>query len=143
MTAMYYPALSADGWVSTPLKILDYLIADFYEAEASQSYLFMGSISSLPDILRRNNGDITRSATEVQATLTRYLSRFFTDVVVEAAEHNKLNDTDTPNDSFMGGSMRLYVTAVKDGQELKLYDLVRTTGTLIQDIRRIRESETL
>lgn len=64
-------------------------MSDFYEAEYSQSYLFYGSISSLPWTLQEYQSDETVVATKIRSTLMPYLEKYFDEVEVEcAAEDN-------------------------------------------------------
>lgn len=81
-----FPSLSEDGWVTSPEKTADYLLSHFIVADASQSYLFSGNVSSLPKILQETQGDIRQTCNEVRQSLNEYFLRYFNNVVTEVNE---------------------------------------------------------
>lgn len=83
---VYYPSLSEDGWVNSSIKVADNLLSDFFLSEYSQSYIYNGTISSLPWIIQHTQGDMTKTITLSEKTLSEYFSKYFNNVVVEVAE---------------------------------------------------------
>jgi hypothetical protein len=81
-----FPSLSEDGWVTSPEKTADYLLSHFIVADASQSYVFSGNVSSLPKILQETQGDIMQTCIAVRQSLNDYFSRYFNNVVTEVSE---------------------------------------------------------
>jgi hypothetical protein len=81
-----YPSLSEDGWVTSPERTADYLLASFIVADYSQTYMYPGMVSSLPWILQNNLGDTPRAAIEIQRALDTYFSRYFTNIVSDVKQ---------------------------------------------------------
>lgn len=87
----YYPSLSEDAWVDSPIKIADNLFSCFFTSEFSQSYIYQGHITSFPYILQDNQGDITSTINAVRSELSIYFSRYFNNVVVEVIDKTDIN----------------------------------------------------
>lgn len=127
-TSVYYPSLSEDSWVDSPVKQADYLFSTFFVADYSQTYLYKDKVSSLPYILQNNTGDVTRTCTEVQTTLSSYFSRYFNNVVVEV--------TEVPNpEATSKAQISIYVKfADKDNKEHVLGKLLQYQDTIISKV---------
>jgi hypothetical protein len=80
-----YPSLT-DSWVSSSLGVADNLMCCFILSDYSQSYLYQGFVSSLPWIIQDTQGDMSRTCSVTQSTLSDYFSRFFNNVAVEVTE---------------------------------------------------------
>lgn len=87
MAKSIVPSLSAeDGWVSTPARMVDYLMVHFLESDYSQTYLFFGEVSSLAKIVQETQGDMVGFVTRCQNQLMTYFSRYFENVIVEVTD---------------------------------------------------------
>lgn len=128
---IYYPALNEEGWVESVEKKLDALLADFYMAEYSQDTVFYKSISSLPWILQRNNGDMTETAIAIRSQLQTYLMKYFETVYVECEP--------VPTDSDMKGVISLLVDVAANGESIRLRNLLRIQGTRLMDVKKALE----
>lgn len=86
-----FPSLSEDGWVSSSTKVADYLFSHFFISDYSQTYVYDKQVSSMPWIIQKNQGDMTQTLSDMQATLSIYFSRYFNNVVVEAKDITDAN----------------------------------------------------
>lgn len=71
------PTLTASGWLTDSNKILERLFLYFIGTAYSQSYIYHGSVSSLPWLYYRYGNDLEELATQVKLTLETYLSSYF------------------------------------------------------------------
>lgn len=128
---VYFPSLSEDGWVTSSMKIADYLLSHFFISDFSQSYIYITNVSSLPWIIQKHQGDISRTCTEIQNTLSEYFSRFFSNVQVEVTD---VTNTATPSKA----EISIYLKFIdKDNKEFvfgKLLEIADMTITKIIDI---------
>lgn len=120
-------SLGPDGWVITPLKKFQAMMAHFFVNEYSQTHLFNGRISSLTYIVQSTQGDVSAFCAALDKTLMSYLSTMFNSVVVDVAE--------VPSDRQFYGEVRLYVSVRDDdGTELNLGKVIRTENGLLKEI---------
>jgi hypothetical protein len=77
------PSLSADGWVNSSLKTADYLFSHFFASDYSQSYTYLGGVSSFAYIIQSNQKDIRGTIRNLESTLNGYFGKYFQNVVVE------------------------------------------------------------
>ncbi len=96
------PSLSEDGWVNNSIKTCDYLLSHFFLSDYSQSYIYHGQVSSLPWIIQQTQGNMSRTVSLTQQTLSGYFSRYFNNVVVEVSE---IEDANNPSK----GEITIYV----------------------------------
>ena len=129
MTAnVYVPTLSTDEWVNNSMKTADYLLSWFFLSEYSQTYLYIGEISSLPYILHTTQGDMVQAATLTRETLKKYFSRHFNNVVVEVSE--------VPNDADpSAGQLKIYLKFTdKEDKEFVLGKMLEISNMTIKRI---------
>lgn len=121
------PVLGPQHWVLTPQQIFDQVMSDFFVSEYSQDTLFRDSVTSLTWIIQTSYGDITACCTAIQESLRTYLTSYFNNVDVEAAE--------IPSDNTMKADIRVFVTCnADDGTELNLGKLIRSESGKITEI---------
>lgn len=129
---MATPYFSIDtGLIHDPGKKLDCLITDFYEAEYGQSYIFYGSVSSLPWLLQQNQDDPTGAAREIRNQLEIYLGRYFDLVEVEVAPQE--------SDSTTKYDLMLYIGVTDEGRKVTLYQQLKIAGTKLEQSIEIRK----
>lgn len=87
MTIIPVPSLSDQGWLWARDQKIDFLLAHFFEANASQSYLFRGSVNSMQNILAEKGDDIVSLCQTLNRVLESYLGKYFDSATVEAI-HN-------------------------------------------------------
>ena len=91
----FYPSLSEEGWVSEPIKIADWIMADFFSSDYSQSHSHHRHVASFAYILQKNHHSINQIIHEMTKILTRYFSRYFDNVLVEIADETGVSDSAT------------------------------------------------
>jgi hypothetical protein len=77
------PSLSADGWVNSSLKTADYLFSHFFTSDYSQSYTYLGGVSSFAYIIQANQNDIPSTIRNLESVLSSYFGKYFQNVGVE------------------------------------------------------------
>jgi len=127
-TTATLPTLSTDGWVDSSLKTADYLFSHFFASDYSQSYTFIGSVSSFAHILHVNQGSISSTIRELQSSLSDYFGKYFTNVVVE------IDDTATVEGSS-SVTLNLFLNFTdKTGTTYSLGKMIEYTNTTINRI---------
>ena len=79
------PSLSEDSWTTDSVKVADYILSYFLTSQYSQTYLYIGHITSFAYIIQSKSGDVNATVIETQNQLTAYFSKYFVDVNVEVA----------------------------------------------------------
>lgn len=125
-----YPSIDS-GYIYDPNKKLANLLSDFFEAEISQSYLFKGSISSLPGILQQNDGQPDATADSIRLQLEVYLKKYFDDLEVECATQ--------PNESATTYDLLLSVNVRQAGETASLNQVLKIDGTKLTDSLAFRK----
>ena len=122
-----YPSISPDGWVEAPLPKLDSLITDFGYSEFSQSTLYLGAVTSLPHIIKTNQGDPAATSQEIVRKLTAYLLRYY-----ENARIDSQVVPDPTSSSKVG--VTLNVTVIdKTGLEISMARLLEYDGSKLKN----------
>lgn len=122
-----YPSLSTDGWIEAPLPKLDALITDFGYSEYSQSTLYHGRVSSLPYIIKANQGDPAGTSRDVIQSLTNYLLRYYENARVESQVV-----PDSTSASKVGITLNVTVYD-KTGSEIRLSRLLEYSGSKLMN----------
>ena len=122
------PTLSEDGWVDSPTKTMDYLFANFFATDYSQSNTFMGEVVSFSKILTDTQGDIQSTISTTRQTLTRYFSRYYNNVVVEVGEVPNLENSSKQQIS-------IYATCTSDaGEIINLGMVAKYSGKILEEV---------
>jgi hypothetical protein len=80
---MYFPSLSESGWLTSSARIADALLAHMLISNYSQSQIYAGSVSSMAYVIEQGQGDIPKTISLLENTLSTYLKRFFDQVSIE------------------------------------------------------------
>lgn len=124
----YVPTLSDDGWTDSNNKVADYLFSHFFLSDYSQSYLYIGHVSSMAWIIQNTQGSMSDTTTLVQQTLSDYFSRYFNNVVSEVKE------IPNPTDPSVG-QISIYVSFTDiEGNKLTLGKMIQVTDSTISKI---------
>lgn len=130
------PMFSTTGWTASLNEKADALLSHFFEADAFQSNLYMGNISSLQYLIQQYNSDIVKLLSNIRQTLEQYLTRYYPEgVVVQATS----NGTDP---SFTAGVLDVTITAsvTEGGLQYSFGYLVSAENSIISKIARINNS---
>lgn len=86
------PSLSQDGWVTDTAMKADYLLAQLFETNYSQSVLYAGAITSFQYLIQKY-GDNPAKLIEVSIDkFQTYFQRYFNNVLVEVLVPPDPND---------------------------------------------------
>lgn len=129
--ASYVPTLSEDGWENSPEKMGDILISHFFISDYSQTQLYTGQVASLPYILQQNQSDLSGLFSDITSVLTRYLSRYLQNVVVEVNQNAQYT-----KGSFV--AINLFVSYMgADGKTYTLTNIIQTLNSKIYNITQL------
>ena len=90
---MYFPSLSESSWLTTSQRIADAVIAHFLISNYSQSNIYTGNVSSMAYVIEQGQGDVNKTISLLENTLTTYLKRYFNQVSIEIKELNISNNS--------------------------------------------------
>ena len=127
---------STTGWTSSLNEKADAILSHFFEADAFQSNLYMGNISSLQYLIQQYNNDIVQLIGNARRALEQYLGRYYPQGVIV---NMSSNGTDP---SFTGGELDLTISAtVTEGDvQYSFGYLVSAENSIINKIARINNS---
>lgn len=127
---------STTGWTSSLNEKADGILSHFFEADAFQSNLYMGNISSLQYLIQQYNNDIVQLIGNARRALEQYLGRYYPQGVIVTMSSN---GTDP---SFTGGELDLTISAtVTEGDvQYSFGYLVSAENSIINKIARINNS---
>jgi len=86
------PTLSSAGWVTAFADKADKIMAHFFEAEKSQTFIYGSNVSSLQWLVQEYGNRPVAMTQELREALERYLKRYYTGVIVDVA----IRDDGTP-----------------------------------------------
>lgn len=126
--------LSSSGFVENPPEQADRMMAYFFLNEASQSELYFTNITSLPDLIQKNNGETFVLEQNTKDVLTRYFSRIFDNVEVQTT-------TSIPNPGDKSRTnLTIYVTFSSSKVTYNLANTVHIVDGLVQKITRLNNT---
>lgn len=121
------PVLGPAGWVDSPDKKLDVLMAHIYASDASQSYFFHRQVSSIAKVIKDNEGKLENARVELRQCLTEYFKKYFDNVEVEVYIYE--------NNSFLKGELVLSAEVSDDGGKvIQLHEVMTNKGSLARKI---------
>lgn len=124
------PTLSASGWVGDVVSMATRLLDYFFSSDYSQSHLYRDNVSSFPYLVKVNGHRPEELKRGVKTTLTRYLSRYFDNVVITASTNPIAED----NDSRYNLTIDINVTL--NGREVSLGRAVELGDGRVVNIKR-------
>ena len=127
-TITLHPSLDTDGWVNTPVKVCDYMLAHFFLSDYSQTATFPGEVASFSWILQHYQGDVTRICEVTQTTLARYFGKQFAEVDIQVSQ---LPNPESINEKPL--SLYLILTD-SDGITHNLARLIHYDGMKVSEI---------
>lgn len=102
------PSLSAAGWITAPADKADKLMAHFFEAEKSQTYLYGDNVSSLQWTVEQFGHNPNAMTQELRTTLERYLNRYYTSSTINVS----VVDDGTPR-----YELRVFIQVTDNGKQ--------------------------
>jgi hypothetical protein len=95
------PTLSTQGWVTDQAGKLDFLLSHFFLADFNQTFLYVGQVVSLPEIIQKSGGDAAAVIPELQRKLKAYLLKYYSNVELEVSSKTDLNTDPTSKIELM------------------------------------------
>lgn len=126
------PSLSSSGWVSEISEKAARLMAYFSTSESSQSYYYLGNVSSLPEIIKQYGNDDVQLKSVLQTRLQSYLIRYFDNVEIEVT----ITENTTTSEAY-GLNIQVDCTVTQDNETHSLGRLINTVNSSIMKIIEI------
>ncbi len=126
---VYVPTLSKAGWSKGLAERLDYILSDFFTSEYSQSYIFSGSISSLPYLMQRYQGDIPGLVAATRTTLEDYLGGYFESVIVDVTSNHGVIENPT---NIV--TLTIYCQVIENGKQYSVAKQIESIDSKINKI---------
>jgi hypothetical protein len=131
------PSLSATGWVDEPFKKADMILGHFFVAQASQSNLYKGEVSSLPALVQEHGKDPDLLATAVESNVSRLFNRYFGGTTPDTQVSVKVSVVDSSDDKNTRYEIRLDASVTIDGTFYSLGRIVDVENSSITKIIEI------
>jgi hypothetical protein len=123
--AIPVPSLSSAGWVTAPADKADLIMAHFFEAEKSQTFLYGDNVTSLQWLVEQFGNNPTSMTQELRDALNVYLNRYYTGVIVNI----NVVDDGTPR-----YELRVFIQVTEDGKQYSFGKLLQVTNSKISKI---------
>ena len=135
-TPIPLPMFASTGWTTSLNEKADGILSQFFEADAFQSELYAGNVSSLQYLVQQYNNDPVQMVTNTRLTLEKYLLRYYPEGVI-------VNVTSTATDpNWVGSEYEVKITALvtENGVQQSFGYLVSAENSIISNIARINDS---
>ena len=125
------PTLDETGWATAPTDKADALLSDAFEANASQTYLYKGRITSIQKIIEQSANDMIALVNNLKNALEVYLNRYYLNSSVEVSYK-----ADAKDESNITITIYCIVTE-QDNTQYSLGRLLEVADSKITKIMRI------
>ena len=86
------PTLDETGWATAPTDKADAVLSDAFEANASQTYLYKGRITSIQKVIEQSANDMIALVNNLKNALEVYLNRYYLNSSVDVSYKTALED---------------------------------------------------
>jgi len=125
------PSLSAQGWITDTASKADILLAWFFEAVKSETYLYGNNISNLQWLIEEYGSSIVDLTARIGSTLEVYLGRYYDHVVATvSSDDNAANLTGEI-------TITIHCTLTDNGQQYSLGKLLQINNSIVTNIINI------
>ena len=129
-----FPSLSEDGWITSSQQQGDYLFAQFFASDYSQTQLYLGEVASMAWVIQETQGDVSRTCMLLRDTLQKYFQRYFPRTTVEVNEIQ----SDPPTSS---ASLRIYLSYTdQEGTEYIIGRLIELMDSKVSKIVKLNNT---
>ena len=125
------PTLDETGWATAPTDKADAVLSDAFEANASQTYLYKGRITSIQKVIEKSANDMIALVNNLKNALEVYLNRYYLNSSVDVSYKTALED-----ESNITITIYCIVTE-QDGTQYSLGRLLEIADSKITKIMRI------
>lgn len=126
------PTLSTQGFVYDQAGKIDYLLSHFFLSDYNQTYLYPGTVSSLPEIIQKNGGEVNGVIHDLTRKLKDYLGRYYDSIDLDIYSPNN-NDADVSTKA----ELVISLSVVDGNKSTEFTRLLRTTNSKMSEIIRI------
>lgn len=126
--AILVPTLSSNGWVKDTALKADSLFAYYLISNASQSYLYTGLVSSLPNDIAISNNDTITLTDVIKKNISALFSRYFqaVEVIVKVSAIDPLK----PNEL----NIDITVEVTDNNERFTLGKLIETVDSKVKQV---------
>lgn len=130
------PMFASSGWTTSLNEKADGILSQFFEADAFQSELYAGNVSSMQYLVQQYNNDPVQMVTNTKSTLEKLLGRYYPEGILV-----DVTSTAT-NPSWVGSQYDVKITAqvTENGVVQSFGYLVSAENSIINKIARINNS---
>jgi len=132
MSVNAVPVLGTQSFVTDPANKFNQLMTDIFTADANQSQLYNGHITSLSDMYQRSAGDPNSIPRIFGDALKVYLSRYYDNVNVNVV----VSDT-TPDIAGDGLDIKIIAQVYENEQEQVYGYLLKSQNGALSNLIRI------
>ena len=121
------PVLGTQGFATDSVTKFSMLMSHLYLADAKQSYLYAGQVTTLAEILERSGGDQQLICNNLKTSLGAYFSRYYDSATVTASVLN-------PDDASGALTIQLVIKVFDQGQDLTQAWRFDATNNVISNV---------
>ena len=121
------PVLAPAGWITSPAEKADSLLTYCFETNYSQTYLYLGKITSIQYIIEQNAGDINSLVINLRNSLEVFFGRYYDSVIVDVTYTVDKND-------ISNITLRLNCLVTDNGVQYSLGRLLTVSGSKISKV---------
>lgn len=126
------PTLSTLGFVYDSANKFDSLIAHAFVADYNQTYLYPGTITSIPRMIEKSGNDKSALIDEIQSRFYEYLSRYYDSVTIVCT----LEQT-VPGEEDGTLNIQLVITVTEQNAQSVYGRLVNTVNSKLKKIIKL------
>lgn len=130
------PKFATTGWTYSLNEKADGILSHFFEADAYQSNLYAGNVSSMQGLVQQYNSDPVKLVSNVRQTLEQYLLRYYP----EGVTVNVTSPATSP--TWQGSVYEITITATvtEQGAQYSFGYLVSAENSIISQIARLNNN---
>lgn len=132
------PSISDRGWITAVPEKVDFLLSYFFESDKIQTYLYMGHVANLQNILQQYGNNIPQLCTQLRAMLEPYFAGYFDTAVVEVNANN--DPVVNPTNAI---TLTIMATINDNGTEYSLGSLVSVSDSSFKRVMGLINNGTL
>lgn len=130
------PMFASSGWTTSLNEKADGILSQFFEADALQSELYQGNVSSLQYLIHEYNNDPIKMVSAIRSALENLLGRYYP----QGCNVEVTSDATSP--TWVGSQYDIKITALvtENGTQQSFGYLVSAENSIISNIARINNS---
>lgn len=132
------PTLSTYGFVKDQASKIDYLLSHFFLSDYNQTYLYPGSVISLPEIIQKHGGEVSGVISELNRRLRDYLLRYYIDVDLDIR-----TAANADVDLSTKAELIISVNVVDEGVNSQFIRLLRSNDSRLSEIVKYNNDGTV